>query len=205
MGGWRSITQLTALMLGWVIATTANAQNVGVTLSQVLILDSERAYLSSAAGQKITDDLEARLAELAAENRRIETELEAEELDLTQKRSEMEAVDFRVLAVGFDEKVQKIRAEQDAKQLELQRLREQDRQSFIESMSPVISRIARERGAVVILERRSVLLSADTVDITEEVIARINAARGNNAQPPQENDPSESQPNSVDGQNTSDE
>ncbi|MGR3662126.1 MAG: OmpH family outer membrane protein [Paracoccaceae bacterium] len=163
---------LVAILL--LLAGAGFSQEAGVVSSQILVLDGERAYLFSVAGQKITKDLEARLANLGAENRKIEADLEAEELELTEKRAVTEALEFRSLADAFDQKVRRIRAEQDAKQLELQRLRDADRQSFIESMSPIISRIAIERGALIILERRNVLLSAETVDITEEVIARIN-------------------------------
>lgn len=166
------------------LASTAFGQDSGFVASQILVLDSERAYLFSVAGQKITKDLEARLANLATENRTIEAELEAEELDLTEKRATTEALEFRGLADAFDQKVRKIRAEQDAKQQELQRLRDADRQSFIESMSPIISRIAIERGASIILERRNVLLSAESVDITEEVIARINQSLAGTASTP---------------------
>lgn len=167
------------------LASTAFGQDTGFVASQILVLDSERAYLFSVAGQKITKDLEARLANLATENRTIEAKLEAEELDLTEKRATTEALEFRGLADSFDKKVQKIRAEQDAKQQELQRLRDVDRQSFIESMSPIISGIAIERGASIILERRNVLLSADSVDITEEVISRINQSLAETTSTPQ--------------------
>jgi len=72
-------------------------------------------------------------------------------------------------------------------------------------MSPIISQIARERRAVVIIERRSVILSADTIDITAEVIARINAAIGDDSQPPQETTPDVNQQDDTSGQNSSDE
>lgn len=155
-------------------AFAASAQTNPQVPSQVLVLDSDRAYISSVAGQQINKELEQRLAGLVAENRAIETKLEAEELEITEKRAITGAAEFRALADNFDQKVQQIRAEQDAKQQELLRLREGDRQSFLDLMSPIISQIAIERGARVILERRNVLLSAESLDITDEVIRRIN-------------------------------
>lgn len=179
---------LSAVLLG-VLPYTAKAQDLGVLQSRILILDSERVYVSSSAGQQVSKDLESRLEALSSENRRIETELETEEKDLTEKRKTMDPVEFRALANAFDEKVQRLRTEQDAKQQELQRLREAERQSFIQAMTPIISQIAVEYGAVVILERRSVLLAADTIDITDQVIARINAAQTNEMPEQTEEDP----------------
>ncbi|MGR3342431.1 MAG: OmpH family outer membrane protein [Paracoccaceae bacterium] len=160
------------------IGTAVLAQDLGVTVSAILTVDSERVFNTTLAGRQITRDLEARLDRLVSENRRIEAELVAEELDLTERRSAMDQVAFRVLADAFDEKVQTIRAEQDAKQRSLQRAREADRQLFIDTIAPILSAIGRARGAVVILDRRNVLLSADNIDITEEAILRINATLG---------------------------
>lgn len=173
--GGRRITLAIAVLIAGLHSLPAIGQNLGTPRSQVLVLDSERAYSASAAGQQITKDLEARLAGLVSENRRIEAELATEELKLTDERVSMEPVAFRKLADAFDQKVQQIRTEQDAKQQELQRLRDAEQQSFIEAMTPIISAIASEYGALVILERRNVLLSAGSIDITDAVIARINA------------------------------
>ncbi len=168
------ITGLMMLAFGCV-GSAVLAQDLGPAASAILTVDSERVFSTTIAGRQITKDLEARLDKLVSENRRIEAELVAEELDLTERRSTMDQVEFRLLADAFDEKVQRIRAEQDAKQRSLQRDREADRQVFIDMIAPILSAIGSERGAVVILERRNVLLSADNIDITEEAILRINA------------------------------
>ena len=88
----------------------------------------------------------------------------------------MEPEAFRALADAFDQKVQRIRDEQDAKQRDLQALRDEERAAFLESITPILSGVAREHGALAVLERRNVLLSADSIDITQLVIERIEAA-----------------------------
>ena len=50
-----------------------------------------------------------------AENRRIEAELTAEERTLTEIRDDLSPVQFRARAAAFDEKVQRLRREQDEK------------------------------------------------------------------------------------------
>ncbi len=162
------------------------AQNLGVTQSQIVTVDSELIFGSTGFGQQITTSLEEKVAALASENKRIAAELEAEELELTEKRKTLEPVEFRELADAFDKKVRLIRAEQEAKQLDLQGLRDDERQSFIDTIGPLLSSIAREHGALIVLERRNVLLSADTIDITQEVIDRIDDALAANIPPVQE-------------------
>ncbi|MEM9124778.1 MAG: OmpH family outer membrane protein, partial [Pseudomonadota bacterium] len=98
--------------------------------------------------------------------------------DLTDKRAELSTDEFRPLAEAFDQKVQSHREGQRAKLDALARRSEEDRQVFYELAQPVLIDLLRETGATIILERSSVFLSADTSDITDIAISRIDAAIG---------------------------
>ena len=87
----------------------------------------------------------------------------------------MPADEFRALADAFDTKVQRIRAEQDRKGRELITLRESKRQEFLNNSLPVLAAIILDRGAVALLNRSDVFLSADAIDVTDEAIARIDS------------------------------
>lgn len=151
------------------------AQGLEMSISPILIIDQERLFAESHLGEQIGREMEAKTEALAAENRRIEAELIAEEQALTERRKELPAAEFRVLAENFDAKVQRIRAEQDAKERDLQHEREQAQARFLGRIVPILGQLAAERGAVAILDRRTVFLAADSIDITEQAIARINA------------------------------
>ena len=90
----------------------------------------------------------------------------------------MDAEAFRSLADVFDEKVQSTRRAQEAKGRELSQLLEKEQIAFLNAAAPVLETLMREAGAAVILERRSVFLSANVIDITDAAIARIDAALG---------------------------
>ncbi|MDJ0825655.1 MAG: OmpH family outer membrane protein [Rhodobacter sp.] len=185
-----------ALALGvWLPVT---AQEVLRVPSPILTLDQEQLFSQSRAADEISAAIEAEAAELAAENREIEAALTAEELELTELRPTLDPDEFRALADAFDVKVQGLRAEQDAKALDLQRRRDEERQTFLRQITPVLAEIVRERGAVVVLDRRSVFLSAETIDITEEAVARINAAFEANAGEDDSADPGAADPEAVD-------
>jgi Skp family chaperone for outer membrane proteins len=172
-----------------------SAQDLLTVPPPVLTLDQERLFNGSRIAEQVSAEVESRSTALAAENRTIEAELVAEELELTRRRPNLPPTEFRALADAFDEKVQRIRAEQDAKTRELQRMRDQERQNFIRTVSPVLAGIVRERGALLVLDRRSVILSADSIDITEEAIERINAQfDSNRTQDPPQTDPAPDAP-----------
>lgn len=162
----------------WCGASPAAAQDIGQLLSPILTIDSERLFSDSAYGKQTARDFEARGTALTAENRRIEEELTAEEKALTEKRPSMTPAEFRDLADAFDEKVQAIRRQQDAKTRELNKALEESRIVFLNSAVPVLETLMRDAGAGVVLERRSVFLSANAIDITREAIERLDERLG---------------------------
>jgi Skp family chaperone for outer membrane proteins len=174
------------LISALLLTVPAQAQQLGTVQSPILTVEAERLFVQSQFGQRIAREIEAESAVLAAENRRIEAELTAEEQDLTERRATMEPEAFRALADAFDAKVQDIRRTQDAKTRALNQRREADRVAFLQAAAPVLERLMREAGAAVILERGSVFLSLNATDITEEAVARIDAAIGDGARPAQE-------------------
>ena len=117
-------------------------------------------------------------AALAAENRQIEAALSAEERSLTERRAKLTPEQFRAEADAFDEKVVGIRNAQDAKSRSIGQQRDGERQKFFAAAFPFIGQVLRQRGAVAILDSRAVFLSADAIDVTDELIARLDDGLG---------------------------
>ncbi|VCU58560.1 Outer membrane protein H precursor [Tritonibacter mobilis] len=153
-------------------------QNLGIPKSLLLTIHSDRMFSESEYGQRIAREMEGRSAVLMAENRRIEAELRAEELDLAERRSTTDPDAFRALAQSFDQKVQETRSTQEAKFLEITNARDEARREFRQTSIPILEQIMAETGAAAILEQSTVLLSADSIDVTDLAIARIDAILG---------------------------
>ena len=162
---------LLALCLA-VVPHVGAAQQSGV--SPILTIDQDRLFSETRLGAETLAELERRAQELAAENTEIENTLLAEELALTEQRATLPADEFRGLADAFDERVQRLRSEQDEKARQLNRQGEEARAAFFNEIAVILSDIVREKGAVVVIDRRDVFLSADSIDITGEAIQRIN-------------------------------
>ncbi|MFP4327444.1 MAG: OmpH family outer membrane protein [Paracoccaceae bacterium] len=154
--------------------------------SLILTIESDRLFVDSAYGERIAREIEAEGQRLAAENRRIEADLSEEEEGLTERRDTLPAAEFRELADAFDEKVQRIRREQDAKARELNQRGDEARRAFFGQVQPVLEQIMVAAGAAVIVERRTVVMSADVIDVTEEALERIDAAIGDGRDAPED-------------------
>jgi Skp family chaperone for outer membrane proteins len=145
-------------------------------IAPLLTLDQDRLFLESDFGKATVERERVATTALEQENRRIEAELVAEEQALTDARATLTPEDFAAKAEAFDAKVERIRTEQDAKARRLTDGREQDRKVFLEIAVPVLGELLGDKKATAILDKNLVILSLSAVDITDEAIARVNAA-----------------------------
>jgi Skp family chaperone for outer membrane proteins len=174
MRRWRSLAGGLAIAVSVAAAGAVFGQDGSA--STILTIDQEQLFVGSEFGKAVLAREAAAAKELEAENARIEADLIAEEQDLTVRRETLLAEEFTALATAFDEKVVRIRAEQDAKARELTRAREGDRQAFFRAVIPVLGDLLVERKAVAILDKSSLILSLTVIDVTDEAIAKVNAA-----------------------------
>ena len=155
------------------------AQTQPVSPPQILTLDQDRLYETSLYGKALDAKLLATTKTLAAENRKIEADLAAEEADLTAQRLTVTAADFAKLATDFDTRVEKIRSAQEAKAKQLASDRDAGRKQFFNAAVPILATLMREIGAYAILNRSSVVLSFDSIDVTDRAITAVDAKLGN--------------------------
>jgi len=153
-------------------------QTVVVLQSAILTIDPDRLFAASLYGQKALADIRADSILLAAENREIEAALSDEELELTQMRTTLSPEEFRPLADAFDEKAQRIRVEQTSKANEIRSRPEIARQQFMRIAQDILVEIMKERRALAIFSNDAVFLVADTIDVTDIAVERINALIG---------------------------
>ncbi|WP_439138255.1 OmpH family outer membrane protein [Roseicyclus sp.] len=169
---------LSPLAVAAQIAQGAQVAPPDTAAPAIAIIDQERMLTGSRYGQRIQQEVEEAGAALVAENRRIEAQLSEEELRLTALRATMPADEFRPLAQDFNQRVEGIRAAQEAKSRALQAQAEAARVQFFELAFPVLVDLMRMRGAVVLMDNRAVLLSVEGIDITEAAILRIDTEIG---------------------------
>jgi Skp family chaperone for outer membrane proteins len=176
MRGGRSL--LAAVLAGALAAPWASAQDAAApeVASAILTLDQERLFLESRFGRAALERERAAGAALEAENARIEQELIAEEQALTDLRKTLPAAEFAARADAFDQKVERIRQEQDAKARDLTRQRDSERQDFLRMAVPVLGELMAEMGAVAIIDKDVIILSLTAIDVTDAAIARLDAA-----------------------------
>ncbi len=144
----------------------------------ILTINQDKLFKDSLYGERVTRERDTQSRALAAENRRIEADLGAEEKALTEQRKTLPAAEFRKLADAFDKKVQGMRRAQDDKARALTRLQEQEQKLFFSKVLPILAQLLRERHAAAILDRRAILVASDSIDVTDEALRLIDATLG---------------------------
>ncbi len=181
----RRLALLLALMLGG--AGAAFAQTGPTPLAQpvpILTIDQDRLFAESQFGRAALARLNAGEEALVAENLRIEAGLEAEERDLTTRRTTLPADEFRTLADAFDTKVEGVRSAQRAKYTDLTTAHEDAKRRFLEAAVPIIGQLMQEQGAVAVMDKATIFLSLQRIEITDLAIARLDAAIGDGTTAP---------------------
>ncbi len=176
-----------ALMMLGLLSGQAPAQDAvsadAVPVAAILVVDRARLFAESAFGMASFERERLAATALEEENAGIQAKLVAEEQELTVLRQTLSAADFSARATAFDEKVERIRAEQDAKARDLARIRDEDGKAFQRAALPVLGEMMAALGAQVLLDKSAVILSLSTVDVTDEAIARVDAALGTGVAP----------------------
>lgn len=151
--------------------------------SSVLTIDRDRLFSETLFGKAVDARFKTDSDALISENLRLETALEAEERDLTERRAKLPAPEFQLLASAFDTKAEQIRAAQAAKSRAIAAKREAEQQRFLEAAIPVLGELMRDNGAVAIFDKNMIILSLRGIDITDRAIARIDAVLGDGDTP----------------------
>lgn len=146
--------------------------------SLILTINQDRLYGESAWGKRAAQHLADISAKLAAENRELEATLVAEEKTLTEARPTMDPEAFRKAADAFDARVVDLRRVQDAKSRAIVRISDAERQRFYAAALPVMGEVLKQRGAVVVLDSRAIFVSADSIDVTDDMISSIDEKIG---------------------------
>ncbi len=156
------------------VASAAPPPPGGAPTARILMIDMRRVMAGSKVGQDIQRQVEALKAQAQTELKGEESSLRSEETQLQQQAAILapdvkarRIKDFQAKAQAFQLKVQQrggliqggvIKAQQQIEQ----------------ALGPILQGIMKERGATVLLDRSSILLAPNSIDVTSLVVQRLD-------------------------------
>ena len=138
------------------------------------IIDINKVLTESKAAKDATNQIE-KIQKKSEEESKKEDELIIKEREkLIEQQSVMAPEAFEVKVADFEKKVQSYQIERQEKLRKLDQMVQSARAKILEEVKPIINEYASELGITVILEKNAVILSADDMDMTDDVIKILN-------------------------------
>jgi outer membrane protein len=166
-----------ALALGTVALPSA-ALAQAAAASSIIVVDMDRVGTDSAAGKSGQTQLKAKVDSLQARGKSLADQLRSEEEALLKARqaNSMAPEAFQAKVKDLQTKQNNARTELGNRENELQRSQAYVRQQIFNAVGPIIQAIMRERGASVVLTRDAALAVSPALDVTADVVRRLDAA-----------------------------
>ena len=155
---------------------------VASEISGLFTVDMGKLFRSSNFGKNIISVNNKASRKLQSENEELEIALLAEEKELSDQRKVLSSDEFRPKALEFDKKVSIIRAEQGKKEKNLKNKFRQEESEFYNKIYPLLYKLLTDRGGLVLVDQRNVILWDSSSDITDDAIKLINQELGKSIQ-----------------------
>jgi Skp family chaperone for outer membrane proteins len=167
---------LCLLALGWTIAW----QSGGAAAQQlpgavVAVIDYQRVLREAAAAQSIRAQIEARRKAYQEEISREEQRLHEVDKAFAKQRSVLSPEAFAQKRSEFEKEVAEVQRLVQERRRELDRLSAAGLNEVKNALIAIVTSMAEERGFNLVLPSSEVLFFARTLDLTAEVLARLDA------------------------------
>ena len=93
---------------------------------------------------------------------------------LIEQQSVIAPEAFELKAKDYEKKLQEYQTDKQNKLRKLEGILQKARNEILDKVKPILEDLSKEFGVTVILEKNSVLLSANNMDITDDVIKKLN-------------------------------
>tara|TARA_B100000686_G_scaffold355327_1_gene472722 strand:- start:10453 stop:11058 length:606 start_codon:yes stop_codon:yes gene_type:complete len=140
----------------------------------IAVVDMQYIVSKSTAAFKVKEYLENMKAEFGEEIKNEEESLKQMQEELSSQRSILPPDEFSMLENDFRKKVENLQKIVAEKNQLLEKLLSQSVQIIQTEAIKIITTIGREKGLALALDTSSVVIAADTINISENVIDRLN-------------------------------
>lgn len=141
------------------------------------VVDLQRALNESEAGKRAKADFKSRVDKLEGQLKGQKDELDRMKDELERKSTVLRDDERRKLATDFEKKRLDLKSKFEEAQGELQKKDQELTGQIIEALQAIIKQIAESESYTLVLETSSsgVLYHANSIDLTEQVLAAYNA------------------------------
>jgi Skp family chaperone for outer membrane proteins len=155
-------------------AVPAAAQQLAPAV--IVIVDMDRVFNESAAGKQAATELQGRMQQLQARATTLQQQLttEAQAIQQGQQNNSLTGQALEQRTQAFGQRQQAAQQELGQSEEQIGRARNFVLQQLDQATQPIITQVMRERNAQVALRKEATLQHSAALEVTNDVIARLN-------------------------------
>lgn len=138
------------------------------------LIDINRIFRLSTALGGVRDEVAAREQRYREEITAEEERLRKQQEELSQKRSVLSPQEFAIEEASFRSDVEGLQKRVNERNQELQELMAQSQQQVQEEAVRIIAEIALERNFALVFDASQLVIAAEQINISDEVVERLN-------------------------------
>ena len=158
-------------LLGQLFLTPLYAQypetNIGVVDLNYILSESDAAVDAAKQIEDIAKQIEEEI-------KITDQSLIDEQNELIESQQIMAPAAFDEKRKEYENKVQNYNVTRQEKLMSVDRIVSESRNEVLNALKPILEEISNEKGITVLLEKNSVLLNAENMDITDEALKALN-------------------------------
>ena len=170
-----------AVALASLVATAASAQNPGPTnpgpvIPGVCVYFNQQLMAQSTAGQAVQARMQQLATEVQGEITPYATAIQTEAQALQAGASTIPAADQQTRRQALQQRVSEAQQLEQTRSDELRYTLQEQRRLISAAVEPILVAVYQEKGCGIMLDRESVFIMNPAMDVTADVITRLNTA-----------------------------
>lgn len=141
--------------------------SIGVIDLNRILAESDAAVMAAKQIEEIATDIQNEIADS-------DKAIIDEQNQLIESQAIMAPEAFESKRKDYENKVDNYNSERQLKLIRIDELIAESRSNVLNALKPILEEISNEKGITILLEKGSVMLNADKMDITNEVLKKLN-------------------------------
>ena len=138
-------------------------------------LDFKYILNQSDAGKKAQTFLKNKLDNGVKELKKKEKAIQEEETKIIQQKKVISAEEYKKKVTDLRNKVQSLQKERNSLLEKVSKQRSKAKTELLKNLNPIIQEYMKEKNIRIVLDKKSILLADENLDITQDIIKRLNS------------------------------
>jgi len=138
-------------------------------------LDFKYILNQSDAGKKAQTYLKNKLDNGIKELKKKEKAIQEEERKIIQQKKVISAEEYKKKVTDLRSKVESLQKERNLLLSEVSKKRSKAKTELLKNLNPIIQEYMKEKNIRIVLDKKSILLADENLNITQDIIKRLNS------------------------------